>query len=194
MKLHDHKFESVTVWTMCFRYSLTSPPEAVRAAFGYADTPNFSARYNIAPTQPIAVVLRDSSGARRFRLMRWGLLLPFVKDPKSSYLDQRPLRGGVEEAFLQERHTPLTLPHSCRRLLSVDGTEGKASSIPSASPRVAAHRLRRSLRDLAGPGRRRARYPRHPHLRCEPHGLCCTTACPWCSYRISTKTGSMHST
>jgi putative SOS response-associated peptidase YedK len=67
---------------MCSRYNLTSPPEAVRAYFGYADTPNFPARYNIAPTQPIAVVCLDAEGARRFRLMRWGLLPPFVKDPK----------------------------------------------------------------------------------------------------------------
>ena len=49
---------------MCSRYSLTSPPEAVRAYFGYADTPNFPARYNIAPTQPIAVVCaRPGRGA-----------------------------------------------------------------------------------------------------------------------------------
>jgi putative SOS response-associated peptidase YedK len=67
---------------MCSRYSLTSPPEAVRAYFGYGDTPNFPARYNIAPTQPIPVVCRDREGARRFRLMRWGLLPSFVKDPK----------------------------------------------------------------------------------------------------------------
>jgi putative SOS response-associated peptidase YedK len=67
---------------MCSRYSLTSPPEAVRAYFGYQDTPNFPARYNIAPTQPIAVVARDREGVRRFRLMRWGLLPSFVKDPK----------------------------------------------------------------------------------------------------------------
>ncbi len=68
---------------MCSRYSLTSPPEAVRAYFGYADTPNFPARYNIAPTQPIPVVAVDRAGARRFRLMRWGLLPAFVKDPKA---------------------------------------------------------------------------------------------------------------
>lgn len=68
---------------MCSRYSLTSPPEAVRAYFGYADTPNFPARYNIAPTQPIGVVARDKEGVRRFRLMRWGLLPAFVKDPKA---------------------------------------------------------------------------------------------------------------
>ena len=67
---------------MCSRYSLTSPPEAVRAYFGYADTPNFPARYNIAPTQPIPVVCVDREGARRFKLMRWGLLPSFVNDPK----------------------------------------------------------------------------------------------------------------
>jgi putative SOS response-associated peptidase YedK len=67
---------------MCSRYNLTSPPEAVRAYFGYRDTPNFPARYNIAPTQPIAVVARGREGMRRFRLMRWGLLPSFVKDPK----------------------------------------------------------------------------------------------------------------
>ena len=67
---------------MCSRYNLTSPPEAVRAYFGYSDTPNFPARYKIAPTQPIAVVARDREGTRRFRLMRWGLLPSFVKDPK----------------------------------------------------------------------------------------------------------------
>jgi putative SOS response-associated peptidase YedK len=67
---------------MCSRYSLTSPPEAVRAYFGYSDTPNFPARYNVAPTQAVAVVALDREGVRRFRPMRWGLLPPFVKDPK----------------------------------------------------------------------------------------------------------------
>ena len=67
---------------MCSRYSLTSPPEAVRAYFGYSDTPNFPARFNVAPTQAIAVVALDREGVRRFRLMRWGLLPPFVEDPK----------------------------------------------------------------------------------------------------------------
>jgi putative SOS response-associated peptidase YedK len=68
---------------MCSRYSLTSPPEAVRATFAYRDTPNFPARYNIAPTQEIGVVCVDPDGTRRFRMMRWGLLPPFVRDPKA---------------------------------------------------------------------------------------------------------------
>jgi putative SOS response-associated peptidase YedK len=57
---------------MCSRYSLTSPPEAVRAYFAYRDTPNFPPRYNIAPTQAIGVVCLDGNRQRRFRLMRVG--------------------------------------------------------------------------------------------------------------------------
>ena len=68
---------------MCSRYDLTSPPEAVRAYFGYSDKPNFPPCDNIRPTEPIAVVLLDETGVRRFRLMRWGLLPHFVKDPKT---------------------------------------------------------------------------------------------------------------
>lgn len=67
---------------MCSRYSLTSPPEAVRAYFAYRETPNFPARYNIAPTQAVPVVCLDGEGKRSFRLMRWGLLPHFVKDVK----------------------------------------------------------------------------------------------------------------
>jgi putative SOS response-associated peptidase YedK len=67
---------------MCSRYSLTSPPEAVRAYFAYRETPNFPARYNIAPTQAVPVVCLDGEGKRSFRLMRWGLLPYFVKDVK----------------------------------------------------------------------------------------------------------------
>ena len=68
---------------MCSRYDLTSPPEAVRAYFGYVDTPNFPARSLIAPTEAIPVVLLDETGTKRFRLMRWGLLPSFAKDPKA---------------------------------------------------------------------------------------------------------------
>ena len=41
---------------MCGRYTLTSSPEALRALFRYEAQPNFPPRYNIAPTQPIAIV------------------------------------------------------------------------------------------------------------------------------------------
>ncbi|MCX7309127.1 MAG: SOS response-associated peptidase [Afipia sp.] len=66
---------------MCGRYVITSSPEALRKLFGYADQPNFPARYNVAPTQPVPVVIQEN-GERRFRLMRWGLLPSWVRDPK----------------------------------------------------------------------------------------------------------------
>ncbi len=65
---------------MCGRYTVTSAPEALRALFRYAEQPNFPPRYNIAPTQPIAIV-RLMDGKRQFALVRWGLLPSWVKDP-----------------------------------------------------------------------------------------------------------------
>jgi len=67
---------------MCGRYILSSPPEAVRRAFSYPEQPNFPVRHNIAPTQPVPVVTFEQ-GERHFRLMRWGLLPSWVKDPKA---------------------------------------------------------------------------------------------------------------
>jgi putative SOS response-associated peptidase YedK len=58
-----------------------SPPEAMRQVFGYAEQPNFPPRFNIAPTQPVPVVILEN-GARHFRLMRWGLIPAWVKDPR----------------------------------------------------------------------------------------------------------------
>ena len=67
---------------MCGRYTLTSAPEAIRALFRYAEQPNFPPRYNIAPTQPVAIV-RMVEGKRQFALVRWGLLPAWVKDPRA---------------------------------------------------------------------------------------------------------------
>jgi len=67
---------------MCGRYTVISTPEALRALFGYAEQPNFPPRYNVAPTQPIAIV-RLVEGKRQFALVRWGLLPSWVKDPKT---------------------------------------------------------------------------------------------------------------
>src|SRR5882724_11953550 len=66
---------------MCGRYCMTSAPEAVRALFRYPEQPNFPARCNVAPTQPVPIV-RMADGERQFALVRWGLLPTWVKDPK----------------------------------------------------------------------------------------------------------------
>ena len=71
---------------MCGRYALTTAPEALRKLFEYDENPNFPPRYNIAPTQPIAIVAQargpDGAPRRRFMLARWGFLPGFVKDVK----------------------------------------------------------------------------------------------------------------
>ena len=66
---------------MCGRFVITSPPAALRQMFGYAEQPNFPPRHNIAPTQPIPVVILENGG-RHFRLMRWGLVPGWVKDSR----------------------------------------------------------------------------------------------------------------
>ncbi|WP_316166873.1 MULTISPECIES: SOS response-associated peptidase [unclassified Bradyrhizobium] len=67
---------------MCGRFVITSPPAALRQMFSYEELPNFPPRHNIAPTQPIPVIILDN-GARHFRLMRWGLVPAWVKDPRN---------------------------------------------------------------------------------------------------------------
>ena len=67
---------------MCGRYLIITNPDEMRRQFGYPDQPNFPPRYNVAPTQPVPIV-RVAEGQRHFALVRWGLMPPWVKDPKA---------------------------------------------------------------------------------------------------------------
>lgn len=74
---------------MCGRFSLTATPEEVRELFGLLELDAFPARYNIAPTQPILVVIDGEKAEpgsnlpeRRALLVRWGFMPGWVKDPK----------------------------------------------------------------------------------------------------------------
>jgi putative SOS response-associated peptidase YedK len=81
---------------MCGRFVITSSPEALRRLFGYQEQPNLPARYNIAPTQPVPVVLAERSG-RKFMLMRWGFLPAWAKDPKKFGLVINARSESVQE-------------------------------------------------------------------------------------------------
>ncbi|HEX7775435.1 MAG TPA: SOS response-associated peptidase [Parvibaculum sp.] len=70
---------------MCGRYAITMPPSAMRDLFGFAGQPNFPARYNIAPTQPVPIIRREG-GARHFVLVRWGLIPAWSKEAPQSLL------------------------------------------------------------------------------------------------------------
>jgi putative SOS response-associated peptidase YedK len=81
---------------MCGRYALTLPPDAVRTYFRYAEQPNFPPRYNIAPTQPIAIVRLDNGG-RHFALARWGFIPAFVRDMTRFALILNARAEGIED-------------------------------------------------------------------------------------------------
>lgn len=67
---------------MCSRYSLTSPPDAVRQIFRCTGEDAFPPRYNIAPTDPAMIVRLDHRHNRELALVRWGLIPSWVKDPR----------------------------------------------------------------------------------------------------------------
>lgn len=66
---------------MCGRFVLMANPEAVQQAFDLTSVPaEMTARYNIAPTQPVAVITNDDPKALTF--YRWGLIPSWAKDMK----------------------------------------------------------------------------------------------------------------
>ena len=65
---------------MCGRFTLVTGPAGIQIAFPGVDVPDtLVPRYNIAPSQPVAV-LRNTS-ANQVELLRWGLIPPWAKDP-----------------------------------------------------------------------------------------------------------------
>jgi putative SOS response-associated peptidase YedK len=65
---------------MCGRFSLATPPDVLARQFELAELPELPPRYNIAPTQPVAVVRASSGPApREMVLMRWGLVPYWAK-------------------------------------------------------------------------------------------------------------------
>lgn len=65
---------------MCGRYSITTPVDAIRQAFGFDERPNLAPRYNAAPTQRLPVVRLTDDGRRSLVLLRWGLIPSWARD------------------------------------------------------------------------------------------------------------------
>lgn len=64
---------------MCGRYSITTPPDALRELFDFDELPNLAPRYNLAPTQ-VAPVVRMKNGRRRLDSLTWGLVPAWSRD------------------------------------------------------------------------------------------------------------------
>lgn len=64
---------------MCGRFALTANPETIQQAFDLTIMPEVMApRYNIAPTQPVAVITNEAP--QTLTLLRWGLVPSWSKD------------------------------------------------------------------------------------------------------------------
>jgi Uncharacterized conserved protein len=68
---------------MCGRFALKNP-KALKAAFDLAEEPDLKPRYNIAPTQDIAII-RFSPAGRRLSMAFWGLIPSWSKVSDRSY-------------------------------------------------------------------------------------------------------------
>lgn len=65
---------------MCGRFTLALPPEMLAEVIGEIEPGRIQPRYNIAPTQQVAVVRQDVGGQRHLSYLRWGFIPPWAKD------------------------------------------------------------------------------------------------------------------
>ncbi len=64
---------------MCGRFTLTANPTVIQDVFGLMTVPEgLEPRYNVAPTQPVAVITNEDAAALTFH--RWGLVPSWAKD------------------------------------------------------------------------------------------------------------------
>ena len=85
---------------MCGRFVLTTPAMQLRAILGIETEFDYPPRYNIAPMQPVGVVVAEH-GQRHFQLMRWSFLPAWVKDPAqfSLIINARAETAPAKPAF-----------------------------------------------------------------------------------------------
>lgn len=104
---------------MCGRFTLTVDPQQIRAAYPWLEIPanlqeHWQPRYNVAPTQPIAVVPND--GSQRLDYYVWGLIPSWAKDPE---IGNRMINARAET--LTEKPTFRTAFRRRRCLVLADG-------------------------------------------------------------------------
>jgi putative SOS response-associated peptidase YedK len=107
---------------MCVRFALTATPEQIEALFALLEIGAFPPRYNIAPTQPVLMVMAGETqepGAnrpdRRSLLVRWGFIPAWAKDTKSFPLliNARSETAAEKAAFRNAmRHRRAIVPAS----------------------------------------------------------------------------------
>ena len=68
---------------MCGRFTLHTPADTVAEIFNLSEAPQWSPRYNLAPTQQVPTIRADAEGRKReFHALTWGLVPSWARDPK----------------------------------------------------------------------------------------------------------------
>jgi putative SOS response-associated peptidase YedK len=98
---------------MCGRFYLLSPGAVVADLFDLAGPVEVAPRYNIAPSQPVAVVRLGERG-RELVPLRWGLVPSWAKDAKVAPINARSETAADKPTF---RHA--MRKHRC--LIPADG-------------------------------------------------------------------------
>ncbi len=100
---------------MCGRFTLFASPDTIQAEFDLPEVPaNLAPRYNIAPTQAVAVIANHTE--RRLELFQWGLIPSWAKDPS---IGSRMINARAET--LAEKPSFRTALRKRRCLILADG-------------------------------------------------------------------------
>ncbi|MGK2905997.1 MAG: SOS response-associated peptidase [Desulfuromonadales bacterium] len=70
---------------MCGRFVLEHSPEQLMKVYRLSSVPELYPRYNITPSQQIAVVRQQNGGDRELTSLRWGLIPSWSKDSAIGY-------------------------------------------------------------------------------------------------------------
>src|SRR3954470_23415423 len=79
---------------MCGRYTLSTSPDQLVAAFDLPEPPATTPRYNVAPSQLVAVIgLKPDGKTRGLAKLKWGFVPSWANDPDSG---PKPINAKAE--------------------------------------------------------------------------------------------------
>lgn len=93
---------------MCGRFNQTASGDEVAEAFSLDEAPELAPRYNIAPTQPVAVVgVQPKTGRRGLAMLTWGLVPRASLGGERGFINARAEtaweKPSFREAFARRR-------------------------------------------------------------------------------------------
>jgi len=95
-------YESKKSKPMCGRFVLMTPGKSLAEHFMLDEAPSLEPRYNIAPTQPVAMIKQKAgTSLRELKMVRWGLIPFWAKEAKmgAGFINARSETAADRPAF-----------------------------------------------------------------------------------------------